>query len=100
MKIFVYKALFVFVCIFILFQLTVGMKIKQLKQELEKLQSKENIENIKEQLRDELRNAVSKENYLSPEDAKLINEFINKLKKELSNQKRKKLKETLFCLRI
>ena len=74
-----------FVCIFILFQLTVGMKIKQLKQELEKLQSKENIENIKEQLRDELRNAVSKENYLSPEDAKLINEFINKLKKELSN---------------
>ena len=49
------------------------------------MQSKENIENIKEQLRDELRNAVSKENYLSPEDAKLINEFINKLKKELSN---------------
>ena len=85
MKIFVYKALFVFVCIFILLQLSVGMKIKQLKQELEKLQSKENIENIKEQLRDELRNAVSKENYLSPEDAKLINEFINKLKKELSN---------------
>tara|TARA_B110001454_G_C12457220_1_gene324616 strand:+ start:355 stop:612 length:258 start_codon:yes stop_codon:yes gene_type:complete len=85
MKIFVYKALFVFVGIFILFQLTVGMKIKQFKQELEKLQSKENIENIKEQLRDELKNAVSKENYLSPEDAKLINEFINKLKKELSN---------------
>ena len=85
MKIFVYKALFVFVCIFILFQLTVGMKIKQFKQELEELKSKENIENIKEQLRDELKNAVSKENYLSPEDAKLINEFINKLKKELSN---------------
>ena len=85
MKIFVYKALFVFVCVFILFQLTIGMKIKQLKHELEELQSKENIENIKEQLRDELKNAVSKENYLSPEDAKLINEFINKLKKELSN---------------
>ena len=85
MKIFVYKALFVFVCIFILFQLTIGMQIKQLKHELEELQSKENIENIKEQLRDELKNAVSKENYLSPEDAKLINEFINKLKKELSN---------------
>ena len=45
MKIFVYKALFVFVCIFILFQLTIGMKIKQLKLELEKFQSKENILN-------------------------------------------------------
>ena len=27
----------------------------------------------------------NKENYLSPDDAKLVNEFINKLKKELSN---------------
>ena len=44
MKIFVYKALFVFVCIFILFQLTIGMQIKKIKHELEELQSKENIE--------------------------------------------------------
>ncbi len=85
MKIFIYKTLFVFVCLFILFQLTIGMKIKQLNHELEKIQSKENIENIKEKLRDELRNAVSKENYLSPEDAELINKFINKLRNELSN---------------
>ena len=49
------------------------------------LKSKENIEIIKDKLRDELRNAIRKENYLSPDDAKLINEFINKLKKELSN---------------
>ena len=62
MKIFIYKTLFVFVCIFIIFQLTIGMQIKQLNYELEKLRSKENIENIKEKLRDELRNAVSKEN--------------------------------------
>ena len=85
MKIFVYKALFVFVCIFLLFQLTIGMKLKQLNNELEKLQSKENIDNIKEKIRGELRNAISKENYLSPDDAKLINEFINKIRKELSN---------------
>ncbi len=85
MKIFVYKTLFVFVCIFLLFQLTIGMKLKQLNNELEKLQSKENIENIKEKIRGELRNAISKENYLSPDDAKLINEFINKIRKELSN---------------
>ena len=84
MKIFIYKTLFVFVCVFLLFQLTFGIKIKQLNNELEKLQSKENIEVIKNKLREELKNAVSKENYLSAEDAKLINEFINKLKKELS----------------
>ena len=85
MKIFIYKTLFIFVCIFILFQLTIGVKLKQLNNELAKLKSKQNIEIIKDKLRDELRNAISKENYLTPDDAKLINEFINKLKKELSN---------------
>ena len=86
MKIFVYKTLFVTVCVFILFQLTFGMKIKQLNHKLEEFQSKKNIEDIKDKLRDELRNAISKENYFKPEDAKLINKFINKLKDELANQ--------------
>ena len=85
MKIFVYKALFIFVCIFLLFQLTIGVKIKQFERELDNFKSKENIENIKNKIRKELRNAVEKENYLSIDDAKLINEFINKLKQELSN---------------
>ena len=87
MKIFVYKTLFVFVCIFLLFQLTVGMKIKQFNNDLQNLKSKDNVESIKNKLRDELKNAISKKNYLSPDDAKLINEFINKIKKELSEQK-------------
>ena len=86
MKIFVYKTLFVTVCVFILFQLTFGMKIKQLNHKLEEFQSKKNIEDIKNKLRDELRNAISKENYFKPEDAELINKFINKLKDELANQ--------------
>ncbi len=43
------------------------------------------MENIKNKIRKELRDAVEKENYLSIDDAKLINEFINKLKQELSN---------------
>ena len=85
MKFFVYKTLFVFVCIFILFQLTVGVKIKQLNNQLNQLKSEENIYHLKNKLRNELKNAVKKENYLSPEDAKLINDFLNKIKKELSN---------------
>ena len=87
MKIFVYKTLFVFVCIFILFQVTVGVKIKQLNNQLNQLKSQKNIYHLKNRLRNELKNAVKKENYLSPEDAKLINDFLNKIKKELSNNK-------------
>ena len=85
MKIFVYKTLFVLICIFLLFQFTVGAKLKQLDNKLTKFKSQKNIEMIKDKLRDELRNAISKENYLSPDDAKIISEFINKLTKELSN---------------
>jgi len=85
MKIFIYKTLFVFACIFILFQITIGMKLKQMNNELQKLKSKETIEIIKNKLRKEMKNAINKENYLSPDDAKLINEFINKIEKELSN---------------
>ena len=39
MKIFVYKTLFVFVCAFLLFQFTIGTKIGQLNNELERLKS-------------------------------------------------------------
>ena len=85
MRIFVYKALFVFLCLFLLFQLTIGAKIRQLNYEVEKFKSQENIENIKDKIRDELKSAISKENYLTQEDATLINKFINKLKKELAN---------------
>jgi carbon monoxide dehydrogenase subunit G len=85
MKTFVYKTLLIFVFLFVFFQLTIGAKIRQLNSELQEFKSKKNIENIKNKIRGELKNAVKKEKYLSPADAKLINDFINKLKKELSN---------------
>tara|TARA_B100000029_G_C17190520_1_gene820435 strand:- start:240 stop:461 length:222 start_codon:yes stop_codon:yes gene_type:complete len=71
---------------FLLFHFTIGIKIKQLNYELEKMQSKENIEIFKDKVRNELKNALKKDNYLDPEDAKLISDFINKLQKEVSNQ--------------
>ena len=85
MKIFVYKTLFILVCVFIFFQLTVGTKIKQLNNKLEEFKSQENINYMKNKLRDEMKNAIRKDRYLNPDDAKLINDFITKLKKELSN---------------
>ena len=86
MRMFVYKSLFIFVCIFLLFHFTIGVKIKQLSHELEKMQSKENIEVFKNKIRGELKNALEKDKYLDLEDAKLINDFINKLQEELSDQ--------------
>ena len=85
MKTFVYKTLFVFLLFYLLFQFTIGAKIKEFENQLYNLKSKENAEMIKNKLRDELNNAISKENYLNEEDAKLINDFLNKIKSELKN---------------
>jgi len=87
MKIFVYKTLFVFFLIYLLLQFTIGAKIKQIQQEIDNFKSKENVEIIKDKIRDEIRNAISKESYLNKEDAKLINDFIDKIKIDLKNSR-------------
>ena len=85
MKTFVYKTLLIFVFLFVFFQLTIGAKMRQLDYGIKEFKSKKNIESMKNKIREEMRSAISKENYLTPEDAKLINEFINKIKSDLSN---------------
>ena len=87
MKIFVYNTLFVFFLIYLLLQFTIGAKIRQIQQEIDNFKSKENVEIIKDKIRDEIRNAISKESYLNKEDAKLINDFIDKIKIDLKNSR-------------
>ena len=87
MKIFVYKTLFVFLLIYLLLQFTIGAKIRQIQQEIDNFKSKENVEIIKDKIRDEIRNAINKERYLSKEDAQLINDFIDKIKIDLKNSR-------------
>ena len=74
-----------FFLIYLLLQFTIGAKIRQFQQEIDNFKSKENVEVIKDKIRDEIRNAISKERYLSKEDAQLINDFINKIKEDLKN---------------
>jgi transcriptional regulator NrdR family protein len=52
---------------------------------LESLFSKENTEFYKSKIRKEIKSAIKKDRILSESDAKLINEFIKKLNKELTN---------------
>ena len=45
--------------------------------------SDENIVVVKEKLREEMRNAIQKENYLKEDDALLLRNFFDKIKKEI-----------------
>ena len=85
MKIFIYKLLISLVAIFILFQLTVGLLINEAKKNIQELSSKETVILFKEKIREEIKNGLSKENVLSKEDAKLLNQFYEKIKKELDS---------------
>ena len=67
--------------------MTIGAKIKEFKEQLENIKSEENVSYIKNKVRDELRNAIKKDRYLSDEDAKLINNFLKKIQKELANNR-------------
>ena len=87
MKIFFYKTAIIFFLILVTFQLTIGSQLRNFERKIENLKSEENIEIIKNKLREELRNALSKERYLSKEDAELIKNFINKLNTEINLNK-------------
>lgn len=85
MRIFIYKSLFLIILIYILFQLTIGYTVKKIKGEIYNLKSKENIEFIKNKIRDEINTAIKKDELLDERDKKLINDFIKKIKKELQD---------------
>ena len=83
MKLFIYKTLIVFFLIFLLFELTIGTVIKRYEKKVDNFLSRENSVQIKMKIRKEMKNAIQKENYLQPEDDKLINQFLKKLQSEI-----------------
>ena len=83
MKIFIYKSIITFVFIFFFYQITIGSKVREIESRINNLTSKENVNFLKDKIRQEIENGLEKENYLNKEDAKLLNDFINKIKSEL-----------------
>jgi len=85
MKIFLYKFAIILFGLFLLFEFTIGSKIKYYERKLTNILSKQNIELIKQKAKDEMRIAINKDVYLDPKDAKLLNQFIKKIQKELKD---------------
>ena len=68
MKIFIYKALIVVFLFFLLFEFTIGQKIKKIDSKIENLNSKQERVKIANKLRNEIEKANQKENILSEKD--------------------------------
>ena len=87
MKVFIYKALIVVFLSFLLFEFTLGQKIKEIDSKIENLNSKGEREKIANKIRKEIERANQKENILSTKDRELLSKFINKIIKELNLEK-------------
>ena len=87
MKFFLYKFVIILVGVFLLFEFTIGSKLKYYERNLRNIFSKQNIEFIKLKAKDEMRVAINKDVYLNPEDAKLLSQFLKKIQQELDNAK-------------
>jgi tRNA C32,U32 (ribose-2'-O)-methylase TrmJ len=85
MKQFIYKTIIVIIAIVVIYEFTVSKQIKQITKQSEVLLSKEGRKEGIEKLREEIKKAIKKERYLSKEDAKLINKFIQKIAIELKD---------------
>ena len=83
MRQFIYKMVVLAIAIILVFEFTIGKKISQFGSKVDAISSKEGRKETVNKLRKEIQKAVKKERYLSKEDAKLINEFILKIQKEL-----------------
>jgi hypothetical protein len=85
MKLFVYKVLIIAFSIFVIFHLTFGLLIKEIKKNSSEITSSKNILVIKDKLRKEIKNGLEKKNILNKDDAKLLKELFYKLSDEINN---------------
>ena len=85
MKQFIFKTIIAIIAIVLVYELTIAKQIKEFTSQSEILMTKEGRKDGVEKIREELKKAIKKERYLSKEDAELINQFIQKIRRELKD---------------
>ena len=84
MKQYIYKVIVALIAVVLIYEFTIGKLIKKYTDKLNFISTKEGRKELVISLREEISKGVKKERYLSKEDALLLNKFINKIQKELS----------------
>ena len=87
MKLFFYKSILIFFLFLAAFHFSFGYIVKKIEKNIDTSISKEKAEEFKAIIREEMQNAINKENYIKPEDALIINKFIEKIKNDLNKNK-------------
>ena len=83
MKQFIYKIIVSIIAVVLIYEFTIGKQIKRYSEKINYITTKEGRKEFIIYLRQEIKKGIDKERYLSKEDAKLLNQFIGKIQKEL-----------------
>ena len=83
MREYIYKILILSVALILVFEFTIGRKFNQINEKTEIIFTKEGRKEMGISLKNEMKKAIEKENYLDEEERVLINKFIEKIRNEL-----------------
>ena len=83
MRDYIYKILIFVVAIIVVFEFTVGKQISQLNEKVNYFTSSDGRKQMIASLKEEIKKANEKENYLDEDERVLIKDFILKIRKEL-----------------
>ena len=83
MRNYIYKILILSAALVIVFELTVGRKFNQINEKIDSFFTKEGRKEMVISLKNEMRIAIKKDNYLDEEERILIRDFIKKIQKEI-----------------
>tara|TARA_Y100001970_G_scaffold288164_1_gene414744 strand:+ start:1097 stop:1360 length:264 start_codon:yes stop_codon:yes gene_type:complete len=87
MRAYIYKTLIAVIALIVVFEFTIGKTLNKITNQTEILLTKEGRKKMVNSLKVEMRKAIEKENYLKEDERILINQFIDKVKKELNSVK-------------
>lgn len=88
MKTFFVKTIIVAIAFYIVFELTIGSKIRYAQESILKYKSKTERVKVKEKIISEIERSNNKDKILSDNDRKIISKFIIKIQKELLLEKK------------
>tara|TARA_E500000178_G_scaffold159452_1_gene159259 strand:+ start:1532 stop:1792 length:261 start_codon:yes stop_codon:yes gene_type:complete len=86
MKLFFYKSILVLFLFLVGFHYSFNYVLKIVKANIEQNFSRDNIEQVKNKIKEEMKVAINKDVFISEEDSNLINKFLDKISSDLNKK--------------
>tara|TARA_B100000963_G_C22525154_1_gene624939 strand:+ start:817 stop:1080 length:264 start_codon:yes stop_codon:yes gene_type:complete len=85
MRNYIYKTLIAVIALIVVFEFTIGRTLNKAIKQSEIILTKEGRKDLINSIKEEMKKAVKRDNYLKEDERILINDFIKKIKDELNS---------------